>query len=333
MATMKDIAKLAQVSTSTVSHVINNSRFVSPEIAQRVNQAAAELNYAPSALARSLKLKCTKTIGMLVTSSTNPFFGEVLKGVERRCYEKGYNLILCNTEGDSQRMIASIDTLLQKRVDGLMLMCPTLANDNIDIFTRYPELPVVVMDWGPMSYASDKIQDNSYRGGYLATQHLIDMGHRDIGCITGPQQQNQAIHRYQGYQDAMQDAGLTIHPQWVIESNFECDGGFRAYQQLKQNPSLPTAIFAGNDMMAMGLINAATQDKLNIPQDLSIVGYDDIHLSKYMTPALTTIHQPKHHLGQAAVDTLLARLADPTLAPQIVQLDPTLVIRNTVAKH
>jgi len=126
MATMKDIAKLAKVSTSTVSHVINKSRFVSDEIAERVNKAAKELNYAPSALARSLKMKQTKTIGMLVTTSTNPFFGEVVKGVERRCYEKGYNLILCNTEGDSELMQSSIDFLLQKRVDGLMLMCSTL---------------------------------------------------------------------------------------------------------------------------------------------------------------------------------------------------------------
>ncbi len=126
MATMKDIARLAGVSTSTVSHVINKSRFVSDEIAERVNNAAQQLNYAPSALARSLKMNRTKTIGMLVTTSTNPFFGEVVKGVERSCYHQGYNLILCNTEGDNQRMKASINTLLQKRVDGLLLMCSTL---------------------------------------------------------------------------------------------------------------------------------------------------------------------------------------------------------------
>lgn len=147
MATMKDIARLAGVSTSTVSHVINKSRFVSDEIAERVNNAAQQLNYAPSALARSLKMNRTKTIGMLVTTSTNPFFGEVVKGVERSCYHQGYNLILCNTEGDNQRMKASINTLLQKRVDGLLLMCSTLEGERLDVFDRYPDIPIVVMDW------------------------------------------------------------------------------------------------------------------------------------------------------------------------------------------
>ncbi|KAB0288758.1 LacI family DNA-binding transcriptional regulator [Vibrio fortis] len=330
MATMKDIAKLAKVSTSTVSHVINKSRFVSDEIAERVNKAAKELNYAPSALARSLKMKQTKTIGMLVTTSTNPFFGEVVKGVERRCYEKGYNLILCNTEGDSERMKSSIDTLLQKRVDGLMLMCSTLEGEHLDVFERYPELPVVVMDWGPMLFASDKIQDNSHQGGYMATQHLIDNGHTEIGCITGPLHRNQASSRYEGFKQAMSEANLKVHADWIVESNFECDGGFDAFQTLKSRGRLPSALFVCNDMMAMGVIHAAAQDGLRVPQDLSLIGYDDIHLSKYMTPALTTIHQPKHRLGKAAVDTLLSRLESPEVYPQVVELEPTLIERSSV---
>ncbi|MEZ9059194.1 substrate-binding domain-containing protein [Vibrio pelagius] len=330
MATMKDIAKLAKVSTSTVSHVINKSRFVSDEIAERVNKAAKELNYAPSALARSLKMKQTKTIGMLVTTSTNPFFGEVVKGVERRCYEKGYNLILCNTEGDSERMKSSIDTLLQKRVDGLMLMCSTLEGEHLDVFERYPELPVVVMDWGPMLFASDKIQDNSHQGGYMATQHLIDNGHTEIGCITGPLHRNQASSRYEGFKQAMSEANLKVNADWIVESNFECDGGFDAFQTLKTRGRLPSALFVCNDMMAMGVIHAAAQDGLRVPQDLSLIGYDDIHLSKYMTPALTTIHQPKHRLGKAAVDTLLSRLESPDVYPQVVELEPTLVERSSV---
>ncbi|MBD1576478.1 substrate-binding domain-containing protein [Vibrio sp. S11_S32] len=335
MATMKDVARIAQVSTSTVSHVFNQTRFVSEDIAKRVNNAAQELNYAPSALARSLKMKCTKTLGMLVTTSTNPFFGEVLKGVERRCYEKGYNLILCNTEGDSERMKASINTLLQKRVDGLMLMCSTLEGEEIEIFSRYPELPIVVMDWGPMAYASDKIQDNSYKGGYLATQYLIDRGHKEIGCVTGPLHRNQAISRFNGFKQALTDNHITINQDWIAEGNFECDGGFNAYQTFKrrslaQGSSLPTALFACNDMMAMGLINAASQDGLHIPNDISVIGYDDIQLAKYITPSLTTIHQPKHQLGKTAVDTLLARLNEPKSPQQIVQLEPTLVARHSV---
>ncbi|HFD4025233.1 TPA: substrate-binding domain-containing protein [Vibrio parahaemolyticus] len=331
MATMKDIAKLAGVSTSTVSHVINKTRFVSEEISERVNNAAKELNYyAPSALARSLKVNRTKTIGMLVTTSTNPFFGEVVKGVERSCYHKGYSLILCNTEGDNERMRQSINTLLQKRVDGLILMCSSLEGERIDVFERYPDIPVVVMDWGPMLFTSDKIQDNSLRGGYLAAKYLIDCGHTEIGCITGPLIKHQAQMRYEGYKRAMNEAGLEFNANWIIESDFECEGGYQAFKKMAERGKLPSSIFVSNDMMAMGVINAANELGIKVPDDLSIIGYDDIHIAKFMSPSLTTIHQPKYRLGQAAVETLVRRLDDKSNEAQVVQLEPTLVIRNSV---
>ncbi|WP_462053984.1 substrate-binding domain-containing protein, partial [Vibrio cholerae] len=330
MATMKDIARLAGVSTSTVSHVINKSRFVSDEIAERVNNAAQQLNYAPSALARSLKMNRTKTIGMLVTTSTNPFFGEVVKGVERSCYHQGYNLILCNTEGDNQRMKASINTLLQKRVDGLLLMCSTLEGERLDVFDRYPDIPIVVMDWGPILFASDKIQDNSLQGGYMAAKHLIECGHKEIGCITGPLIRHQAQMRYEGYKRALAEAGIAINPDWIVESDFECEGGYQAFEKLYQRGKLPSALFVSNDMMAMGVIQAASQRGLRVPDDLSLIGYDDVHIAKFMTPALTTIHQPKYRLGKAAVDTLLYRLENPDTTAQVVQLEPTLVVRSSV---
>ncbi|HCG7051556.1 TPA: substrate-binding domain-containing protein [Vibrio parahaemolyticus] len=331
MATMKDIAKLAGVSTSTVSHVINKTRFVSEEISERVNNAAKELNYyAPSALARSLKVNRTKTIGMLVTTSTNPFFGEVVKGVERSCYHKGYSLILCNTEGDNGRMRQSINTLLQKRVDGLILMCSSLEGERIDVFERYPDIPVVVMDWGPMLFTSDKIQDNSLRGGYLAAKYLIDCGHTEIGCITGPLIKHQAQMRYEGYKRAMNEAGLEFNANWIIESDFECEGGYQAFKKMAERGKLPSSIFVSNDMMAMGVINAANELDIKVPDDLSIIGYDDIHIAKFMSPSLTTIHQPKYRLGQAAVETLVRRLDDKSNEAQVVQLEPTLVVRNSV---
>ena len=331
MATMKDIAKLACVSTSTVSHVINQSRYVSEEIAERVNRAAQELNYSPSVLARSLKTNRTKTLGMLVTTSSNPFFGEVVKGVERSCYQKGYNLILCNTEGDQERMTTSISTLLQKRVDGLILMCSSLEGEHIEIFDKYPDVPVVVMDWGPMLFASDKIQDNSLRGGYIAAKYLIECGHHEIGCITGPLNRYQAQMRYEGYKRALNEEGLEFHPSWIIESNFECDGGYEAFNRMYQKGPLPSAIFVCNDMMAMGVINAANEKGIAIPEELSIIGYDDIQIAKYMSPSLTTIHQPKYRLGQAAVETLLRKLDNSCDETQVIQLEPTLVERSSVA--
>jgi LacI family transcriptional regulator len=327
---MKDIARLANVSTSTVSHVINQSRYVSDEIAERVNQAAQSLNYAPSALARSLKINRTHTIGMLVTTSTNPFFGEVVKGVERSCYREGYSLILCNTEGDNERMKASINTLLQKRVDGLLLMCSTIEGERLDVFERYPDIPVVVMDWGPILFACDKIQDNSLQGGYIATKHLIESGHTEIGCITGPLVRHQAQMRYQGYQRAMNEMGLTINADWVVEGDFECESGYAAFEQLYTTGPLPSALFVSNDMMAMGVLHAAGERSIRIPDDISLMGYDDIHIARFMSPALTTIHQPKYRLGKAAVETLLQKLEKNHAEPQVVELDPTLVIRKSV---
>lgn len=330
MATMKDIARIAGVSTSTVSHVINKSRYVSDDIAKRVLKVAAELNYAPSALARSLKVNRTHTFGMLMTSSSNPFFGEVVKGVERCCYQKGYNLILCNTEGDQERMKSSIDTLLQKRVDGLILMCPSLTNNELQILQRYPDIPIVIMDWGPIPFSCDKIQDNSLRGGYIATKYLIESGHKLIGCITGPADNHQAIVRYQGFQQAINDAHLVVNSDWIIPGDFFCQGGYDAFKLLAQQQSLPTAVFVCNDMMAMGVLKAAHELNIKIPDDISIIGYDDIHIANFMTPPLTTIHQPKYRLGESAVEALTKRLADPERADSIIELEPTLVERHSV---
>lgn len=330
MSTIKDVAKHAGVSTSTVSHVLNKTRFVSDDISARVKVAVDELRYAPSALARSLKLNSTKTFGMLVTTSTNPFFAEVLKGVERRCYEQGYNLILCNTDGDIERMHANLDTLLQKRVDGLLLMCSEVESQGFDLFSRHKPVPTVVMDWGPTHFPCDKIQDNSHRGGYIATRHLIDKGHKKIGCITGVLDKLTAEQRYLGFTQAMEEADLAINPNWIVAGDFECEGGEKAFEQMYSKGALPTALFVCNDMMALSVINAASKKGISVPQDLSIVGYDDIKLAKYITPSLTTIHQPKYRLGQQAVDTLLDQIQTKRQTNQVIQLEPALVERDSV---
>ncbi len=209
-------------------------------------------------------------------------------------------------------------------------MCSSLEGERIDVFERYPDIPVVVMDWGPMLFTSDKIQDNSLRGGYLAAKYLIDCGHTEIGCITGPLIKHQAQMRYEGYKRAMNEAGVEFNANWIIESDFECEGGYQAFKKMAERGTLPSSIFVSNDMMAMGVINAANELGIKVPDDLSIIGYDDIHIAKFMSPSLTTIHQPKYRLGQAAVETLVRRLDDKSNEAQVVQLEPTLVVRNSV---
>lgn len=326
---MKDVARLAGVSTSTVSHVINKDRFVSEAICEKVEAAIKTLNYAPSAIARSLKLNQTRTIGMLITASTNPFYSELVRGVERSCFERGYSLVLCNTEGDEQRMNRNLETLMQKRVDGLLLLCTETHQPSKAIMQRYPSIPTVMMDWAPFDGDSDLIQDNSLLGGMMATQHLINKGLTRIACITGPLDKTPARLRLEGYREAMALAGLTIREGDEIESDFEFGGGFEAMQSLLAMNERPQAVFIGNDAMAVGAYQALYQAGLKIPQDMAIVGYDDIELARYMTPPLTTIHQPKDELGELAIDVLIHRIAEPELQQQRLQLTPVLMERGS----
>ncbi len=329
MPTMKDVARLAGVSTSTVSHVINNNRFVSEAVREKIEQAIRELNYAPSALARSLKINQTHTIGMLLTASSNPFYAEVVRGVENSCYERGYSLILCNTAGDEERMNRSLETLLQKRVDGLLLMCTESHLPSAEILNRYPSIPVVMMDWAPFEGRSDIIQDNALLGGEMATQHLIDRGYTRIACISGPLDKTPARLRLEGYQKAIANSGLAIPPGYVVNGDFEFHGGYHAMNQLLSLSPLPQAVFTGNDAMALGVYHALYQAGLRIPQDIAVMGYDDIELARYMTPPLSTIHQPKDALGELAIDTLIHRLADPDASQQTLVLTPELIERGS----
>lgn len=327
---MKDVARLAGVSTSTVSHVINNNRFVSDQVREKVEQAIRSLNYAPSALARSLKINQTRTIGMLLTASNNPFYSEVVRGVENSCYERGYSLILCNTEGDEERMNRSLETLLQKRVDGLLIMCTETHLPSADILNRYPSIPMVMMDWAPFEGRGDIIQDNALLGGEMATQHLIDRGYRRIACIAGPLDKTPARLRLDGFQKAMSNSGLPVPAGYVVDGDFEFQGGFNAMNQLLTLDPLPEAVFTSNDAMAVGVYHALFQAGLRVPQDIAVMGYDNIELARYLTPPLSTVHQPKDELGELAIDTLIHRMSDPDASQQTLVLTPELVERGSV---
>lgn len=327
---MKDVARLANVSTSTVSHVINNSRYVSPEIKQRIEIAINELNYVPSALARSFKLQETHTIGMLLTQSNNPFYSEVVQGVERSCYELGYQLILCNTEGDIERMTHNIETLLQKKVDGLLILCAEAHLIPDELFSRYPSLPMVMMDCMPRNSVCDIIRDNSLHGATLAVNHLIENGYQRIACITGPLDNTQALFRLEGYRSAMTKAGFHIIQGYEVEGDFQFASGLRAMTFLLSLAQRPDAVFCCNDAMAIGAYHAMANAGLIVAKDIAIIGYDDIELAQYMNPPLTTIHQPKDELGQLAVETLLNRMQNRDSVQQVLTLTPVLTQRRSL---
>lgn len=329
MATMKDIARLAQVSTSTVSHVINGSRFVSDEIREKVMRIVAELNYTPSAVARSLKVRETKTIGLLVTATNNPFFAEVMAGVEQYCQQHQYNLIIATTDGDAKRLQQNLQTLMHKQVDGLLLMCGD-SRFQADIELTI-SLPLVVMDWWFTELNADKILENSALGGYLATKALIDAGHRKIGIITGNLKKSVAQNRLQGYKNALSEAKIALNPHWIVESHFDFEGGVLGIQSLLTQSSRPTAVFCCSDTIAVGAYQAIQQQGLRIPQDLSIMGYDDIELARYLSPPLSTICQPKAELGKLAVEALLQRIKNPNENYRTLVLEPTCILRGSIS--
>lgn len=332
MATIKDVARLAGVSTTTVSHVINKTRFVAETTQEKVKKAVEELNYAPSAVARSLKCNTTRTIGMLVTQSSNPFFAEVVDGVESYCYRQGYTLILCNTGGIYEKQRDYIRMLAEKRVDGILVMCSDLTEDLREMLDAHSSIPKVIMDWGPESSQADKIIDNSEEGGYLATKYLLDNGHTDIACLTGHEEKVACIERVIGYKRALREYDIEFNQERILVGNFECDTAVLAADKILAMENRPTAVFCFNDLMALGVISRLQENGVRVPDDISIIGYDNIELSGYFSPPLTTVHQPKRRVGKTAFEILLQRIKDKEHDKRIFEMHPEIVERSSVKK-
>lgn len=329
MVSIKDVAKAAGVSVSTVSHVINKTRFVSPETTAAVTKAVDEMGYQPSYLARALKSKRTQTLGMLVTSSTNPFFAEVISGVEEGCFRAGYSLILCNCGEQPGRQSSYLGTLMQKRIDGLAVMTTNRDEDFQTELDRLGTMPRVVLDSAPMPHAC-AIGDDSVTGGLLAAEFLTSRGHSSIGCLTGPVTHPRSQDRLDGFEAGLRASGLSLERDLVVAGDLTAHGGYEAMRRLLDAARAPTAVFAFNDLMAMGAYRAILERGLSIPQDISVVGYDDLEIATYMVPALTTIHQPGFALGLEAAEILIGNLEQGSDLPEIIRKTPELVVRDSV---
>jgi len=330
MVSIKDVAQAAGVSVSTVSHVINETRFVAPDTKASVQEAVRSLGYQPSSLARALKSNRSKTLGMLVTSSTNPFFAEVVRGVEEGCYRSGFSLILCNSGEEGDRQTSYLDTLRQKRVDALVVMTVNRAPSFQEALSGLDSLPKVVLDSKPFPNAC-AIGDDSVLGGRLAAEHLIRRGHREIGCLTGPKDHPRSRERYRGFALALQDAGLSLRPEWVAAGELTAAGGYEACCRLLDSGAAPRALFAFNDLMAMGAYRAILERGLSIPGDISVIGYDDLEFAPYLFPALTTVRQPSFDLGLQAAELLIRNLETKAEIPPLLQLTPELICRDSVS--
>jgi LacI family transcriptional regulator, galactose operon repressor len=331
MPTIRDVAKRANVSTATVSHVINETRFVSDELRQRVISAMNELGYRRNALAGSLRSGQTHTIGLILPDNLNTFFSELCRGIEEAAFPYGYTLILYNSDNDLEKENLYINFLIEKKVDGIIL--DTVERDIYALRARIPKsMPIVLIDRDFEAAKFDFILSDNMQGGYLATKHLIDLGHKQIACIKGIHDMKSTVDRLQGFKMAMDESGLSLNQDMIVPGDFRPESGYIAALSLFRMAQPPTAIFAFNDMMAFGVQRAAVELGLRIPDDFSLVGYDDIELSMYTCPALTTISQSKTVIGQKAIQRLIARISDNTL-PEVRELVPTnLVIRKSTKK-
>lgn len=330
MATMKQVAEKARVSTTTVSHVINNTRVVSEDARERVLSVIQELRYIPSAVARSLKNDKTQTLGMMIPNNSNPYFAEVIQGIEDASFKLGYNIILCNSYDDPKKQAAYIRVLMEKRIDGLILVSSG-SDEELTQLLADEGIPKVLVDREVSGVAADFIEADHELGGYEATRYLAELGHKRIACVAGPENLLPSGDRVAGYLRALAEAGLPAHRDYLIHSDFTSQGGFNAFRQLLALPERPTAIFASNDLMAIGGICAANQAGVAIPQQLSVVGYDDIALASFSTPPLTTIAQPKHDIGTLTAQVLVERIAHPELPLRREMLRSQLIVRQSTA--
>ncbi|WP_229452190.1 LacI family DNA-binding transcriptional regulator [Massilia niastensis] len=328
MATMKQVAQRAGVSTSTVSHVINNTRAVSEDVRTRVLAVIDEMHYIPSAVARSLKNDKTRTIGVSVPDNTNPGFAELLRGIEDAAFEVGYTIMLGNGYEDPQRQAAHLRSLIEKRIDGLVLVAGA-ARDELAPLLAAQRVPIVLADHDIAAVDTDFIGLDHEQTGYLATRHLVELGHRRIACIAGPRAQPAGQERLAGVRRALAEAGLQLDPAHLVHGEPDCEGGHDAARALLALALPPTALFACNDLMALGALCAAQEAGVAVPGQLSVVGADDLGMAAFAMPRLTTVAQPTYAMGRRLTALLIDRIGGGSLPRHRERLPGRLVVRQS----
>lgn len=307
MVTQEDVAKRAGVSTTTVSHVINETRFVSQDLRERVLRAMEEMDYQPNVIARSLRSQRTHNIAVILPDIAYPFLAEVARGIEEAAFDTGYRAILCASQGDPAKEDSCLNLVRTRQVDGVVLVTASGDGERVQALIDHGT-PIVACDRDWPGLEVDTVVADNEDGGVQATDHLIALGHDRIGCIAGPADLSIGNERLKGYHRALKGAGIPIEAELLVRGNFRNRGGFDAMNELLNLRQPPTAVFACNDLMAMGAICAASKRRLGIPEDVAVVGCDDIELAAFTNPSLTTVRLPKHQMGAAAVKMVVSRI-------------------------
>jgi LacI family transcriptional regulator len=328
--TMSDVAREAGVSLMTVSRVVNNKGEVSPATRQRVQAIIEQLGYRPSGIARGLATRHTHTLGLVMLDIANPFFSDVARGAEHVAYAEGYNVFLCNTDEDPQRELAVLQSLEEKRVDGVVLCSSRLDDDELQAaVARHPAVVLVNrrLDSADGENGVGVVILDDEAGGRTATQHLLDSGRRAVGFLAGPPASRSGRQRAKGYRGAMAAAGRAGNPAWVRHCSPTVEGGREAGRELlTAHPEL-TALFCYNDLVAVGALHACADLGRAVPDDVAVVGFDDIPLAALVTPSLTTCHVSRYELGDQAMRLLLDQVRGCPEGCREIVLRPELVVR------
>lgn len=328
MPTIKDVARRAGVAPITASRVINNSGYVSAETRRRVEAAIEELGYVPNRVARSLRSKRTQTLALVLTDITNPFWTTVARGVEDAARMGGFSVILGNTDESEPREYEYIQVLLQKQVDGFLLVPARHGARSVALIQRQ-KVPLVVLD-RTVEANVDTVRSDSVGGARALTRHLISLGHRRIAMLTGPREVSTAVDRALGYRQALEEAGIPVTGELMRFGPYTQQGGYAMTLSILSLSSRPTAIFAGNNFIAVGALRALREAGLQVPEDMSLVAFDDLPPSFVVEPFLTVAAQRAYEMGQVATQLLLTRLAEQEPGqPQEIVLSTELIVRRS----
>lgn len=326
---MKDVAELAGVSASTVSHVLNGTRKVSEDTRERVRLAIEELGYEPNLLAKSLKVSRTFTIGLLISDIQNPFFTSVIRGAEDVALSRGYHLFLCNTDEDPNREDEYVRELSKKRVDGL-IVASSASRRNHTLQLRLEDVPFVFMDREVEGIEADTVSVDNRLGMRLIAEHLTQLGHERVGMVSGPLEKSSGHERYHGLRDALADLGLPLHDSLVRFGDFRVSGGREAAEELLRLPEPPTALVVSNNQMTLGALLAVRELGLRVPDEVSVVSFDDMEWAPLANPPLTALAQPTYEMGATAARMLLDKIEKKaTGSPSKLFMEPELMIRGS----
>jgi LacI family transcriptional regulator len=329
MITIRDVASKAEVSIATVSRVVNGNRPVHPDIRARVLKAVEELDYRPSSLARGLRRSNTCMLGLIIPDNSNPFYAELARAIEDAGFAAGYSVILCNSDLSKEKQKAYVDVLLSHKVDGIIFL--DIKGKVSEALKRIlaENIPVVLAnaDTHTPLTTIDQVQVDNHQGGYLAGQYLLRLRHRRIGCITLFQPYPYESQRIAGFRQALAEGGIELTEEDFVIGNGRYDSGYLAMQELLQRSPDLTAIFVYNDLMALGAMNALHAQGKRVPEDLSIIGFDDIFYASAFEPTLTTIAQPITAMGQECIARLLERIHQPEKQPTHTRLPVELIER------